>query len=650
MENKRGTLAKLMAVENITVEHRQISTAAFDVINRTLLLPIWKEMSSDVYELLQAHEVGHALETPAEGWHGTVIKDKHLRSFLNVVEDARIEKLIKQRYPGLRTSFSKGYKELFDKDFFGAKNKPLKSLLLVDRINLHFKIGAYLNVPFNTYERIIVDEVGRANTWEDVVVLAKRIYNFDLEEFNKQIREFLADGCHGDGDLEQFLDEDQSENSNYLRDSWHTDQTTTNHQLDDWYEDLTAPESLTDKNFKIKESELVDDKCLPRIYVDIPKANLSQIIKGHATVATQFKLNLEHKNITESSFKESINFDKYRSEFLTRNTSFIDHMVREFEIKRNARQLARAGIAKTGSLNLKKLYQYKLTDDLFQRLTVVPKGKNHGMIMVFDQSGSMDGYYAQTLEQIVVLGLFCRKINIPFHVYGFSDNIDFSDKIPDPAIKNNFLFSQQLNEIALLNRWFNLREYLSHEQSNKDFKAMIERLLLISCVYRNRNRFFVDCLPRSEKLHGTPLNEAIISLLEIIPKFRKAHRLDIVNTILLTDGEGNVINQNWQKTTKNGELKITPEYFIQRFCKPQIIVLRDNETKIEQEVYVNNDNKDGRLTIGLLKLLQRITGARTMGYFISENYRYHIRDWYIKTARNNPMSYLKNLSLLKLVS
>ena len=72
----KSLLAKLLAEENLTVQHRQTPTAYFDVKSRTLVCPILKEMSSELYDLLMGHEVGHALFTPPEGWHQAVsIKD-----------------------------------------------------------------------------------------------------------------------------------------------------------------------------------------------------------------------------------------------------------------------------------------------------------------------------------------------------------------------------------------------------------------------------------------------------------------------------------------------------------------------------------------------------------------------------------------------
>ena len=73
-------------------------TAGFDPKSRTLILPIMKEMEGEVYDLFVCHEVGHALHTPAEGWHNVSSKNgQHYKGFLNIVEDARIEKKVKKR-------------------------------------------------------------------------------------------------------------------------------------------------------------------------------------------------------------------------------------------------------------------------------------------------------------------------------------------------------------------------------------------------------------------------------------------------------------------------------------------------------------------------------------------------------------------------
>ena len=106
-------LAKLLATENFVVEHKDVRTASFDVGSRVLVLPLWKLASNTVYDLLVAHECSHALFTPNEDWK---VKVDIPKQFVNVVEDARIEKLMKRKYPGLAKTFYQGYQELNDDD------------------------------------------------------------------------------------------------------------------------------------------------------------------------------------------------------------------------------------------------------------------------------------------------------------------------------------------------------------------------------------------------------------------------------------------------------------------------------------------------------------------------------------------------------
>ena len=169
-KESKGYLAKLLATENISIQHKKVKTASFDVKNRVLTLPIWKNMGNDVIDLLISHEVGHALFTPEDGWRKAI--DKGIQhSFLNVIEDARIEKLIRRRYPGLKQSFIKGYRELIDNNFFGTKEKDVNNMLLIDRLNIHFKSSIVEStVKFtNKKEKDIVKRMEDLETFEDVV-------------------------------------------------------------------------------------------------------------------------------------------------------------------------------------------------------------------------------------------------------------------------------------------------------------------------------------------------------------------------------------------------------------------------------------------------------------------------------------------------
>jgi len=131
--------ARLLATENLSVQRARTRTASFDVKSRVLTLPLWKDMTPEIEDMLVGHEVGHALYT-TDDYFVPLQENPKMMTYLNVLEDVRIEKLIKRKYPGLRKRMNEGYKQLNDRDFFGVKQvQSFDDLLLIDKINLYFK-------------------------------------------------------------------------------------------------------------------------------------------------------------------------------------------------------------------------------------------------------------------------------------------------------------------------------------------------------------------------------------------------------------------------------------------------------------------------------------------------------------------------------
>ena len=186
----KSLLAKLMSEEDIRVEHKQIETAYFDVVNRVLALPMWKDMSSDLYDLLVGHEVGHALYTPKDADVLNEAAKRSNKDFVNVVEDARIERMMKEKYAGLRTNFVKGYKELLERDFFGLQGKDITDLNLIDRINVYFKSRVSQTLietqVFNEDEIPFIEKMEKMKTFDEVADIAAEIYEFIKERCESQ--------------------------------------------------------------------------------------------------------------------------------------------------------------------------------------------------------------------------------------------------------------------------------------------------------------------------------------------------------------------------------------------------------------------------------------------------------------------------------
>lgn len=171
----RGNLARLLATENLNIENANVDTASFNVETRILTLPIWEEASDLVYELLLSHECAHAIYTPNEDW--TELTSVPM-DFLNVTEDARIEKLMKRRYPGLKKTFFGGYKELHEDDFFGISGANLDKYNLADKVNLYFKIGNFVELNFTEKEQELLDEIADSETFEDSIRCAEKLYEY----------------------------------------------------------------------------------------------------------------------------------------------------------------------------------------------------------------------------------------------------------------------------------------------------------------------------------------------------------------------------------------------------------------------------------------------------------------------------------------
>ena len=181
----KSQLAKLLATENIEVQENAVQTASFDVVNRVLTIPIFKEehKSKHVYDMLVGHEVSHALHTPSDSWKEMAKRTKEFKSFVNVIEDARIDKLIQKKYPGLTDDYLKGFDKMLKDDFFKTKGKNLQNdYALIDKINLYYKSSKRLDFNFTPKEKILVNAVDKCKTFDDVLKLSEEILGYCKDE------------------------------------------------------------------------------------------------------------------------------------------------------------------------------------------------------------------------------------------------------------------------------------------------------------------------------------------------------------------------------------------------------------------------------------------------------------------------------------
>jgi hypothetical protein len=589
----KSILAKLMATENIHIEERNTKTASFNVKDRILVVPILdKNISGVQYDLFMGHEVGHALYTPLEG----CIKESQLklsRSVCNVIEDVRIEKRIKNKYPGLRNSFVKAYRELYDKNFFGTQGASLQQMNFIDRVNVHTKVGTSLGIKFNEVERELLREIETTDSYDDVLNTTRKVMDYMkivAEEERQKSKSF--DELDEDFETE---DSDFSDGIDYLEDIFPSDtEKSTEESTEETESEVDTPvqdndiESFTEQAYQENQEQLFEANARDNVYVNIPKVDLNKVIMDYKSFLNRYLKD-------QGSMVDFKGYNKIRKE----NNKAVSYLVKEFEMRKNAEQQKRASIAKTGELNMSKIFSYQFNDDIFKKMTIVPDGKSHGLVMFLDWSGSMANHLENTVKQLFALTSFCKKVNIPFDVYSFVDSHRFD--VNGNVLKHHYKIGD-----VVLNK-FKLVNILSSKMSALELTKAGAILTYLS----KRPRWAPDWM----KLGGTPLNEAIIAAFEIIPQFKKQYKLQIVNTVFLTDGQGSRLNQRWDfhpiKGT-TGEVYIADrDYNIQR-CN---VIFTDPVSKNQEKI---DDNGYGSFqqTGALIKLLKARTGCNVMGFYV----------------------------------
>jgi len=574
----KSQLAKLLATEDLVVEHKKVETACFNVHTRVLTLPMWEKASNTVYDLLVGHEVGHALYTPDEDWTANT---KVPPQFVNVVEDARIEKLMKRRYAGLAKTFFNGYKELADDDFFQIKDDNLETYNLADRANLYFKIGNYTEVPIECGEETeIVNLIADSETFADVLIAAEALYKYCKKRKEKETNisldnlESQQSGANNQP-ASDFTDQQQGDNDQPQSDG--SEGSASNESTPEMGK--TTPEMGGEKNeepeVKTMESleealkELLNNSGPENVYLELPKLDLKKVIVSNDQIHSGCK-ETWNTFIKEREYKYEDIFgevDKQFVEFKRSAQKEVNYLVKEFECRKAADSYARATTARTGVLDCSKLHTYKYNEDLFKKVTTLANGKNHGLVFVLDWSGSMGEVMLDTVKQLFNLVWFCKKVAIPFEVYAFTTDYPLVKYDEDGKANLRQLAYEKKDGLIQVGEWFSMMNLLTNQVNGKTLEEQMNNIFRLAYSF-GRNCYSSYPIPLGLSLSGTPLNEALISLHQILPKFQKENKLQKVQCVILTDGEAcgikyhREINRRWEDGPFLGTSHIGPNSFL----------------------------------------------------------------------------------------
>ena len=606
-----STVAKLLAKENITIRHGNYKTAWFDVEKRVLGLPMWKDMGKDVYDLLIGHEVGHALETPLEGWHESLTTLKGCpKSYLNVIEDARIERKVQSRYPGLVGSFTRGYKALSETGFFGdLESYNWNKMDLIDKINIQAKLRGLVDVKFTPTELEFYNRALTTDTWEDVVQLTLDVVAYtnsfeDEKENPAQIEEPTSNGDNGN-DIEQEEETNSSEKEQEDNEDSLEESTNSNIVEEDDADDEVEKEvktgtpdptevdshadvkvSITDEIYRGSEDSLIelDEQNSQRIIAqDISKESLKIAVVPYAKVRASREKNREGYSVIDRN-------DEYRP-YIKEIKKSVYFAVKEFEMRKAAYQYSRASTSDSGRIDVNKLWSYKTNDDIFSQVTQLANSKNHGMIMLVDYSGSMVNTIPHVIDQLLHLALFCRQVHIPFDVYGFTGGNRISDNVAYDYADGD-LDLQDLRMPLLCSSSLNKKDF------NESLYALFEYRRAIAQGYG-----YTFASSDYERFGHTPLDPALLVTHHLIKEFKAKHKVQKMNLVVLSDGES---NRNYVYNDKN--MNDTKVNTLDRSGGIDLIV----DKKV-----VTIKGMTG--TQELLKNIRTRYGVNTIGFFIANN-------------------------------
>ena len=548
----QSNIAKLLSRENITVIHSDVPTACFNLKNRVMRLPLWKDFGKVVYDMLISHEVGHALFDDY-GIIEEYLDGKGIPAGLNVIDDIRIERKVQDKYPSLPKIFLAAYKTLVEKDLFEISGKDVSQFGFLDRLNLHAKIGQLIDIPLDDKETDFFNRCYAAETTQDVIDLYEEYKEIEKEKQKEKEGEKSDNGQpsdkeesgsedgRGSPDNEETDDSgDNSEESASSNDS-STDPEETGdcvpeeslNSSDEAAEvgshdsngENSSAEGSTEHLEEVSETMDSFEKNVSQDFNHLDHYKKESQIQTLIPSKSKFdQATNSYKKIIENRLSStSFSFDRetiaFQTDFLKYKKNMkkkVGVLIREFERRKAAFRYTRSSESRVGTIDVNKMHKYRYDDQIFNTVTNLADGKNHGMIFYIDYSGSMHHVLEHVIDQTLNLVYFCKRMSIPFEVYSYTSCYE----------SNPQSFPDEIDISRLV-----LNNILSSSMSKRDFNIGFEQL-----YYQYRNGVYYSS-GTLEKLGGTPLNSVILGANHHCNDFQKKYRVDKLNVIILSDGD-----------------------------------------------------------------------------------------------------------------
>lgn len=474
--------AKLLAGENITVKFENNAHPKFNTKTRTLTVPYFdnrRDSDISINKLFIAHEVGHALFTSSQIVDDQNNRIKPIFNYVNILEDARIERKMKKMFKGLSSQFYDGYKHITE-EFSASTIARVNKESLINRINAFYKFGEFIDVKFSDAELDIVREANETETLYDVINLAEKIANADKQDQEQQQEQQQPSGDTGESEEDGGNKDDSNGENQGNETTEKKEPSKTSKQKSDMgssdNNEGGAEESILEKIMNQTFEELISR-------VDQPNKESVDLESG------SYKINT----------LKQVDFDAFiaKNKHLTVNNSFlvekpvldeVNISTQQFNMFRDARKRLNTRKYKSGDLDVDLLYKHKLSADVFRTNEIRYREENHGFVFLLDYSGSMESTIKDVVYQLFVLCLFAKRNKIPFEVYCFSM---LSNKYEQVLVK---IFHSDLTEPELKKRYNNIFYYIKSSGSTplvESCGTMVANLETFKANNKNRKLSYI---------------------------------------------------------------------------------------------------------------------------------------------------------------
>jgi len=496
---------RILTKENITlVVDKNATTGTFNLHKRILTIPEWSFENEYFTKMLMAHECAHAIFTPYDRWMDFIRsfdKDKMMmaKSYANIVEDCRIDRMMQERYSGLRQTYTLSSKYEMEKDFFKLKKDP-NQYDFINRLNLHFKTHFYnngYNLRFSAEEQVYVDRVAKLMTWDEVEEITREmIEKFPLDKSKDNLRnldEFEESVKETEASEEEERKKKALEKGRYNFDEDSFEEKEESVEDD---ENTVTPPGIA-FGVETYENLIRNASPKPNIAISYNVASGTKILKEPKKV--------EIKSLSYSSTETDLRIKT--KNVIQDYKPWVSLFCAKFDQKKRAREVQKTMLSRTGSLDIQKLHLYQIADDVFKTNTVEERQQNHGFVALIDCSSSMTEIFHKVVEQFYATYAVCRRLNIPFKGYGFTTARGNNDATKGLASPFNSYGSLKMYN------FFDTSKNVRYNENVLDF-----------------------LLSGKIELGGTPLSDAIFNMIPHVVDMKVSKGIDIVNLIVLTDG------------------------------------------------------------------------------------------------------------------